>query len=410
MPTIAFPDTNILMEFRPLREIPWRKLLDVPKGEVLLVIAQQVTGELNQHKGGSDKRRRDRAKRATKDLEQFETSGHVPGFEGLRVVFGQQPPAQAFLTGNHLVADEGDDRILGSMLLMRQSNPNDQIILVSDDINHRQRAKGYGFDARGIPDEFRLPAEADPRDAKIKEQDARIRELTDVVPILELVFDNRLREAIVPRPVFTNPSEIASLYIKEMNAAQSALSARYAPSSDWMAQLGVYQREEFPRWANKQAVEESRLARTVQLGLRLKNKGKSNAKSAVVDVTVPSVLEHVNLPIWFVPLPRVPHPHVEFDPDREYYGAGLVPKLMKAPTGRIEPRRGDDVEGPVLIGDHTLRYTYSHELAHRSDCSLGDLFLTFDPAEKPGQAFELPYKAHADGTPTYEGRLLVKLE
>ncbi len=187
MSVFAFPDTNVLMEFRPIHEIEWREFLSAEDDNISIVIAQQVTAELNQHKSGNQRRRRERARRGTKELEQYEFATGIPGRPRVKVQIGLQPPSRAFLNSHHLEPEEGDDRIIGLMLLLKESSPNARFVLVSDDINHRQRARGYGLEALGLPEEERLPPEADPRDQTIKEQQQRIRDMEDVLPKLAAV-------------------------------------------------------------------------------------------------------------------------------------------------------------------------------------------------------------------------------
>src|SRR5438876_11862282 len=158
----AFPDTNILMEYRPLHEIPWRTILGTEEAIVLL-IAPQVTQELNQHKGGKDRRKQDKAKRATKDIDTYDTNNGVVR-EGVTLEIFARPVPKPFLNENGLDTEEGDDRIIGGMLLAKQVDSLQRYVLVSEDINHRHRAKGFGFETCAVPEEYRLPGEADPRD------------------------------------------------------------------------------------------------------------------------------------------------------------------------------------------------------------------------------------------------------
>jgi predicted ribonuclease YlaK len=156
----VFPDTNVLLEFKSLREIPWRELLGTDE-EILIVVAQQVTAELNKHRMGPNARLQKRARRATQELDRYEKAVKVPDQDGVRLIFGLRPPSAALFKKRNLEQSQGDDWIMASMLLEKASHRKDRFVLVSADINHRQRARGYGLDAIGVPEEYALEPEAD---------------------------------------------------------------------------------------------------------------------------------------------------------------------------------------------------------------------------------------------------------
>jgi len=68
------------------------------------------------------------------------------------------------------------------------------------------------------------------------------------------------------------------------------------------------------------------------------------------------------------------------------------------------------VKEPVQRDRITLRYAFKAEVPHNSEKKIGRLHLTFEPDRIPNEAFELHYRAYADGAPPVSGRLLVKWE
>src|SRR4051812_15345253 len=82
MSFLVFLDTSFLMEFKPIREIAWKELLET-SGDIVITIAPIVTKELNEHKHGKDARKRDRARRATTEIERLSQGQQIEGRPGL---------------------------------------------------------------------------------------------------------------------------------------------------------------------------------------------------------------------------------------------------------------------------------------------------------------------------------------
>src|SRR5713101_6607023 len=114
VPVRVFIDTSVLMEFKPVREIDWKDLLQTTD-EVVVVIAPIVTKELNTHKHGKDARKRDKARSATKEIGKLHKGQQIEGRPGVTVDFGRHP-SLALLAEHDLEWDAGDDQLLGSML------------------------------------------------------------------------------------------------------------------------------------------------------------------------------------------------------------------------------------------------------------------------------------------------------
>src|SRR5436305_1185758 len=117
MPVRAFVDTSFLMEFKPIREIDWKNLLQI-KDDVIVTIAPVVTKELDGHKHGKDYGKRDRARRAIKEISTLKKGAEIEGRPGVTVDYSGHP-SRELLAKYNLEWDAGDDQMLGSMLVMQ---------------------------------------------------------------------------------------------------------------------------------------------------------------------------------------------------------------------------------------------------------------------------------------------------
>jgi hypothetical protein len=124
MSFLAFLDTSFLMEFKPIREISWKELLET-SGDIIVTIAPIVTKELNEHKHSKDARKRDRSRRATTEIERLSQGQQIDGRPGVSFDLFGGNPSRDLLASHNLEWDAGDDQLLGSMLVARGRTSGD---------------------------------------------------------------------------------------------------------------------------------------------------------------------------------------------------------------------------------------------------------------------------------------------
>jgi hypothetical protein len=154
---ILFTDTNGFLQVRDLKDIPWRDLFPGVKA-VDVMVAKSVIRELDNHKTGTNQRRRDRARLA---LQAIDAASLGPDFAlvirdnpiRVRIVISTAP---RFNWAEHPNLDP--------------SNPDDQLVaealsfgngaaLFSHDSGPRIRARIAGIEAHKPADEWLLPIE-----------------------------------------------------------------------------------------------------------------------------------------------------------------------------------------------------------------------------------------------------------
>lgn len=211
-PLYAYLDTNVLVEFRPPRDLDWRSILSSPR--VVLVVASVVLRELQEIKDGGKypaiKRRRagERIKWISEVLLEPVDSGPARLQDGVDILYdGASVPTEIYVT-HHLDTTIGDDRLIASALggLARGWG----VCVVSDDIGARIQSKTCGLRSVSPPQEARCPAEPDPLEQEIRELKKQLAEHQARHPKLALAFsDGTLRlKSNIHKPLPVNDEQI----------------------------------------------------------------------------------------------------------------------------------------------------------------------------------------------------------
>ena len=153
-----FIDTNILLHFRPISEIPWNTLVQGTRIE--LIITQGIIRDLDKHKNtNSSMKIRARARRALNEIEAW--AANATGFEvqpNLVVKIHAGIPTIDF-TEYNLDRNWSDDYLLATIKSFPRASSEDLVWIVSDDTGIRIKAKQLGIDPLVLDDAYRLPQE-----------------------------------------------------------------------------------------------------------------------------------------------------------------------------------------------------------------------------------------------------------
>jgi rRNA-processing protein FCF1 len=191
MAHILFPDTNVFLQCRTLREIPWKDVIDTEDLELL--IGAQVVDEIDDLKSNGNQRRARRAREANSLFAEMLTSGGslVLKDSGPRVTLRFAPllPPKRD-TSQMLDLTRPDDRLIDEVMHFRLAEPTTQIL--SGDTGMKLRAPRRGVPVISVPESWLLPPEKDERDRKINSLEARIAELqsTEAMVSLSIMSEN----------------------------------------------------------------------------------------------------------------------------------------------------------------------------------------------------------------------------
>lgn len=184
-----FLDTNILLHCKPAKGIDWKKYV---KGSSVLVIAPIIIAEMDKLRRSQQKKIATRAKSITKQFEHIMDNGD-PDW----ILIDKRPASSTFLE-NSLDKTEQDDCLLAAVLEFSPEDPDDQIILVSEDIGPRLKAKNLGIKAIKLEDTELLAEEPDENEVKLQKLTRENNELKNRVPKVDLFFEGKRRHVNLP--------------------------------------------------------------------------------------------------------------------------------------------------------------------------------------------------------------------
>lgn len=191
-----FLDTNIYLHFNWVAEIAWQELAGKPS--VILIVPPIVLSELEKHRRTHrSKQIRERARLVIQRLNQLFNSDKFVR-QGVNINFLSSEPKE--FEKHDLDRSWADDRLLASILHYNEQHTDMPTFLVTDDFPIVPKATVRGIALLKMPEEYRLPIQPDPEEAKIKELQKRLNELQSLSPRLTLQFENGLNYCSFQRP------------------------------------------------------------------------------------------------------------------------------------------------------------------------------------------------------------------
>src|SRR2546428_4398847 len=180
-----FPDTNLFLHYRPLSEIDWCSLLQ--SNAVEIEIAPVVTRELEEQKTLNPSRKlRDRAATVLTLLHKYLAKPQVR--DGVTLQFLLKEPTADVAVSRGLNLQLGDDRLIGTLFLYRDDNPNTRCVLVTGDLPLTVKAHHYQIEFLALDETLKLPSEPDPLEKKNKRLEAELLRYKSREPVPAIRF------------------------------------------------------------------------------------------------------------------------------------------------------------------------------------------------------------------------------
>jgi hypothetical protein len=159
-PLVLFVDANVLVEFPPLRSLPWRDLF--PNGDLALVVCASTFAEYDKFKDtpGGPRQKRERAGKNATALNELlfgddRTGGPQPIQQGVTVEYDDFAVPHAIYDEHHLDATLGDHRLVAAALAAKARRPDVDVGVVAADGGALRTAK-----ARAVSASARRPVSA----------------------------------------------------------------------------------------------------------------------------------------------------------------------------------------------------------------------------------------------------------
>jgi hypothetical protein len=413
-------DSNILIHFKPLRDIDWLSICQAK--QVTLLICFQVIKELDDKK--SDPRLSERAKRAIKEIGDLRGTEFRPGVR--LEVFNKALRAEEFPAD--MSFDCYDDRIIRSVELYVANHPEDTAVgILTEDYGMVLRCEAHSVRVYRLPADHRLESPQDEQTRKLRQAQAELAAMKNRLPDISLIVtrkgcavseddcaellplphpelfnvEERLQEEKRIHPKMEVPTQVSSRLGNLGFEPTPEEVRRYNDELDLYFESYEAHLHQYNQWLVKRGV-------TYEFDLYLSNRGGAEASHIEIELTFPSFVhglfsDEVDAIIAFDPpagpeLPKKPISRFG-GPDLARLGLphyGLPFRNPLAPVVEIQkPEEHKHAENGPILHCQLLR------LMHTKDEKVGTFFVTFfKPADvKPFQASysvltaELPAKS-----------------
>ena len=274
-----FPDTNVFIQCKPLKELDWSKWGDF--SEVHLLVSRPVQREIDDQKNRGNNRVASRARLTYSLFREI-----IDGCQGFGLVRDSMPIVKLFLQGpsqpsleleNILDYGKPDDQLVGCLHKFRRDNPESDARLLTYDTGPMMTAKSLGIPYLAVKDDWLLPPEnneTEKENAHLKNQIAQLKKaepqfkirLADkdgkaieqleadhliYEPLSESAIDSLMDFLTNRLPMRTNFS--AGVLAEEEGSITAGewLDRRFATSPPKNEDIAKYRDQDYPRWVKK---------------------------------------------------------------------------------------------------------------------------------------------------------------
>ena len=176
----VFPDTNIFLHCLPIHEIKWEEIF--AGRTVKLVVCLQVIDELDRHK--RDSRLKERAAAALKQIERLAARDAIARGRVALEIFRCNPRNTS--GSSVLLQPSQDAQLLDQVLDYRRENPEEEVVVVSQDYGMRLRCTPLGINSQLLDAMWERPVVEDPSTKELKK--AELDWLKKRTPDLHLIM------------------------------------------------------------------------------------------------------------------------------------------------------------------------------------------------------------------------------
>lgn len=202
-----FLDTNILLHFKPINEIDWRKIFESEK--VNIVIPLLVMQELDKHKYNPARRKiRERAKGVIRYFHKIEDDKNYEIRDGVEIEFQKNKPRIKFFK-YRFDPEIKDNQILASILEYKKKYRKDAT-LVHYDISLKLIANRYGIKNEMLDEDHLIQEELDDAEKEVIKLRNELAKLKNALPSLKIVYEDNTNKGFfkVREPIAINKTYI----------------------------------------------------------------------------------------------------------------------------------------------------------------------------------------------------------
>lgn len=293
------PDTNFLLHFQSLGEIPWQEVTSDATIEIVLL--DEVLRELDNHKHDGNGRRARKARRMVEIIRPLVSgaSNEVHMRErGLSVTLVLAPHLDPLRQKpSDLDYSKPDARIAEEALACAREFEDPDFTLIGDDTIAIRLARKIGLRSILAPESWRLGPEPDERDRVISSLQSQVSQLQNLSPSIELAVFQDDKEVDVIRGSFPYYPDLSDECVE---AFMDAILSKF-PVDDGteVGAVSVILHKDRDDYQQARALWEQhvreRIRRTplilnakvdlIAASLRIRNVGSSSADHLIVDIS-----------------------------------------------------------------------------------------------------------------------------
>lgn len=231
-----FPDTNLFIQCKPLRELDWSAWAAFD--EVELIVSRPVQAEIDRQKGGGNNRLAKRA-RATAGMLRDIVLSHEDYLE----VKSSKPLVRLYVRldlkrdetlANDIDYSERDDQLVGICALFQKNNPASDVRILTHDFGPMATAKTVGVKFDEIPGAWLLTPEPDEAEKRINTLQAQLLRLQKAEPAVKVRFENsQTGEQFVGIQI----SVYSALEDEQVNALLTEIALRFPVETDFGSKI-----------------------------------------------------------------------------------------------------------------------------------------------------------------------------
>ena len=188
-----FPDTNVLLECKDLRNLPWTEVASPP---LQIVLTMAVIGEIDRAHYDEKSRKRENARRIKSLLRPLVTEGasEIPISGQMSIVINN---ALDRVWTDEMDRQHVDDQLLAEVAGFPVTSTDQKVIVTHETIMIlRGRQLFPGIKTFSVPDTWLAPRKDDRTQERIRNLERKVSQLSRQQPALKLGFVNQAEEAI----------------------------------------------------------------------------------------------------------------------------------------------------------------------------------------------------------------------
>lgn len=403
-----FLDTNIFLHFQDFEKIDW--LSESLSKTCKLVIPPVMIDELDKKKIGTNKIG-NRARNILNRFEQLSEMDDAKINENIWFEILLVKPSREIYETNNLNFDEKDHRLIASIIQFSQEYDLNEILLCSNDIGPRLRAKMYNIKSLKLDSKYLIPNQVSEEEKKIKKLERENQILRTRIPKLDVLFldENKYQKIKIPGRDYSNFEDFKAQKLKEIKIENSYMEPN-EPKGNLLAQLSALDSSRIKEYNNKLDKFYSEYEKTLDkifeyekkellsfnIQLIIKNSGNSPAEDIDLHLHFPDGFELIESSEKeeYPSLPNPPYkPKNAFD-----FGHSTFP-IVTPIYNQITPKTSFNFNSPSIKKTNSYDVDFSRKnLKHGYSEQLEELTIIFDSKSSINN-FQVDFELSAGNMP-----------